>query len=375
MQPQDFFNTLKENELISFYGVPDSLLKNICAYITDNVDEKHNIITANEGNAIAFACGHYLATSKPAVVYMQNSGLGNCVNPLLSLSDEEVYNIPFLMIIGWRGEPGIKDEPQHIKQGKVTTDLLEAMGVDFCILPTDINKAKEVIEFARNYMQETKKPYALLVQKDSFDNYKLQTKKQACSDLSREDAICLVAKELKASDVVVATTGHISRELYEFRENNNQAHSTDFLCVGSMGHASSIAAAIAIEKPNKNVFCFDGDGACLMHMGAMPIIAAQNLSNLKHIVFNNEAHDSVGGQPTCSGFMSVTKIALASGYKKAYSVSTAEEISSVLPEFLSAKETALLEIKVKCGARSDLGRPKEKPYENKEMFMKNLSEV
>lgn len=372
MQPQDFFNIIKENELTSFYGVPDSLLKNICAYITDNVDEKHNIITANEGNAIAFACGHYLATSKPAVVYMQNSGLGNCVNPLLSLSDEEVYQIPFLMLIGWRGEPGIKDEPQHIKQGKVTTDLLAVMGIDFSVLPTDINKAKEVIVFAKKYMQETKNPYALLVQKDSFDRYALQTKKQPCSDLSREEAICLVVKALKTTDIVVATTGHISRELYEFRENNNQPHNTDFLCVGSMGHASSIATAIAIEKPNKNVFCFDGDGALLMHMGAMPIVATQNLQNLKHIVFNNQAHDSVGGQPTCFAPMSVTKIAKASGYKKAYSVSTAEEITLVLPKFLSVKETAFLEIKVKCGARSDLGRPKEKPSENKEMFMKNL---
>jgi phosphonopyruvate decarboxylase len=247
------------------------------------------------------------------------------------------------------------------------------MGVNFCILPTNISKAKEVVVFAKKYMQETKKPYAILVQKNSFDSYKLQTKKQPCSDLSREEAICLVAKELKATDVVISTTGHISRELYEFRKNNNQPHSTDFLCVGSMGHASSIATAIAIEKPNKNIFCFDGDGALLMHMGAMPVIAAQNLLNFKHIVFNNQAHDSVGGQPTCFDLISATEIAKASGYKKAYSVSTAEEMTLILPEFLSEKETALLEIKVKCGARLNLGRPKEKPCENKEMFMKNLS--
>ena len=374
MKVQDFFNILKENNVNCFCGVPDSLLKDLCAYVTDNVDITNHTITANEGNAIALASGHYLATGNPAVVYMQNSGIGNCVNPLLSLTDEEVYNIPLLMLIGWRGEPDKKDEPQHIKQGKVTDKLLEAMGIKYEIMPDDFEEAKPLIENAFKYMKETKCPFAFIIRKGLFEKYSLQNKKQNSSEFRREEAIETVIKALSKKDIIVATTGHISREVYETRNRLVQSHKQDFLTVGSMGHSSSIALGIALEKPDRNIFCFDGDGAFLMHQGAVVVNASKNLNNFKHIVFNNETHDSVGSQPTAIDIAKIDKIALNAGYKKAYTVSSKEELIKVLPEFISDKCTNLLEIKVKCGAREDLGRPKEKPWENKELFMEFLND-
>ena len=356
----DFYNALKDQGMDMFCGVPDSLLKELCACITDKTDNDHNIIAANEGNALAIAAGHYLATKKPAVVYMQNSGEGNIVNPLLSLIDEEVYNIPALLIIGWRGEPNIHDEPQHIKQGKLTLPLLETMGVEYEIL-AEISQVKK----ATDYMKQTGKPFALIVKKGTFEEYPNKPPKQAKYRLTREQAIqelvCLMGKD----DIVVSTTGMISRELYE----NRPTHEKDFLTVGSMGHASSIAFGIAINKPNRKVFCFDGDGAFLMHMGAAAVIASRRLPNLKHIIFNNESHDSVGGQPTVMASVNLSKVLEGCGYKKIYQVYSLEDIKNSWPDFYTANEPCLMEIKVKSGARKDLGRPKEKPVENKQAFM------
>lgn len=370
----DLYNLLTQNNINCFCGVPDSLLKDFCAYITDNADNKHHTITANEGNAIAIAAGHYLATGNPALVYMQNSGIGNCVNPLLSLTDEEVYNIPLLMFIGWRGEPDKKDEPQHIKQGKVTDKLLDAMGIKYSILPDNFEEAKSLINNAFQYMKDTNCPYAFIIKKGTFEKYSLKNKKVSNYELKREEAIETVIKELSEKDIIVSTTGHISREVYEIRERLGQNHKRDFLTVGSMGHSSSIALGIALEKPDRQIYCFDGDGALLMHQGALSVNATKELANFKHIVFNNEAHDSVGSQPTAMYKENVSKVALDCGYKKSYSVQTKKELIKILPEFIADNCTSLLEIKVKCGAREDLGRPKEKPWENKKLFMENLND-
>jgi phosphonopyruvate decarboxylase len=372
---KDIFDLLKENNINCFCGVPDSLLKDFCAYVTDNTKLSEHTITANEGNAIALAAGHFLATGNPALVYMQNSGIGNCVNPLLSLTDDEVYNIPLMMFIGWRGEPDKKDEPQHIKQGKVTDKLLEAMGIKYSIMPDNIEEAEKLIKEAFQYMKETNCPYAFMIKKGTFEKYTLINKKQTSYTLVREDAIETVIKHLNESDVIVSTTGHISREVYETRTRLNQSHKQDFLTVGSMGHSSSIALGIALEKSDRNIYCFDGDGAFLMHQGALGVNASKNLTNFKHIVFNNEAHDSVGSQPTVASNIDIPSIAKSSGYKKVYSVSNKEDLLSILPEFINEKATVLLEIKVKCGAREDLGRPKEKPWENKKIFMENLNQI
>ena len=279
----DLYNLLIENNINCFCGVPDSLLKDFCAYITDNTDTKHHTITANEGNAIGLAAGHYLATGNPALVYMQNSGIGNCVNPLLSLTDEEVYNIPLLMFIGWRGEPDKKDEPQHIKQGKVTDKLLEAMGIKYSIMPDNFEEAKSFIDNAVQYMKDTNCPYAFIIRKGTFEKYSLKNKKVSNYELKREEAIETVIKNLKTTDIIVSTTGHISREVYETRERLRQNHKQDFLTVGSMGHSSSIALGIALEKPDRNIYCFDGDGALLMHQGALSVNATKELTNFKHI--------------------------------------------------------------------------------------------
>lgn len=359
MNANDFYNALHRQGIELFCGVPDSLLKDFCACVTDNTPETQNIIAANEGNALAIAAGHYLATGKPAVVYMQNSGLGNIVNPLLSLTDEEVYSIPALLIIGWRGEPDVHDEPQHIKQGKLTLPLLETMGIEYEILENENQIVK-----ACQYMEKHNKPFALVVKKGTFEAYP-KTKNANQCEFSREAAIQTVVPLLGEKDIVVSTTGMISRELYE----NRASHEKDFLTVGSMGHASSIAFGIALSKPERQVFCFDGDGASLMHMGAAAVIASRNLPNLKHIIFNNAAHDSVGAQPTVMGKVDLLKAFQSLGYKNVFQVNSAEEIKKVWNDFYHSKGQSLLEIKVKCGARKDLGRPKEKPAENKIAFM------
>ena len=324
-----FIEKLRENGIDCFAGVPDSLLKNICAYITDNFDARHNIITANEGAAIGFAAGHFLATGQPACVYMQNSGQGNTINPLASLTDKDVYNIPVLLIIGWRGRPGVHDEPQHVKQGKVTLGLLDVMGIGYEVLSKEEKEAAAQIDRAVAALRNNE-VYALVIEKDTFDDYKLQNIEVNDLPMSREEAIQAVAQALDSKDVIVSTTGMISRELFEAREAWGQNHERDFLTVGSMGHASQIALGIALEKQDRKVWCFDGDGATIMHMGSMAIVASKKPANYIHVVFNNGAHDSVGGQPTVGLKIDLPSIAKAAGYAAAYSVSTIEELNSQL---------------------------------------------
>ncbi len=374
MKADFFIEKLEQQGIDAFYGVPDSLLKSICAYITDHADCRHNIITANEGNAIGMACGHFLATGRPALVYMQNSGQGNCVNPLLSLMDEDVYSIPVLLLVGWRGEPGTKDEPQHVKQGKVTLPLLETMGIAYAVLSSSEAEAQKQIEAACDYMHKHSKPYALVVRKGTFEPYSLQNKRRNSAEMSREEAICTVASMLSQDDIIISTTGQISRELYEYREREGESHRADFLTVGGMGHASSIAMGVAINRPERRVICLDGDGAMLMHLGASALIGTAELPNLRHIVLNNSAHDSVGGQPTVANKLNLGKMACACGYKFYRKAETAAELTDFLPEFLSVGGAAMLEIIVSCGSRSDLGRPKEKPVENKEILMRFAEE-
>ena len=363
MKVSEFYDALLARGLSAYYGVPDSLLKELCKCISAQTAEGQHIVAANEGNALAMAAGHYLATGKPAVVYMQNSGLGNVVNPLLSLSDEEVYGIPSLLIIGWRGEPGVHDEPQHVKQGKLTLPLLETMGIAHAVLEN-----VEQVQEACDYMAEHSKPYALVVRKGTFEPYGQGGSPMPKSELARESAIQLISELLGEKDVVVSTTGMISRELYE----NRSSHEKDFLTVGSMGHASSIAVGIAQAKPERRVYCMDGDGAFLMHMGGAAVLAAVGGKNLRHILLNNEAHDSVGAQPTIMGRVQVCELARAMGYKHVYHTDSKEGICAVWPEFAESEGPSLLEIAVKCGSRKDLGRPKEKPVQNKLAFMNYL---
>ena len=371
IRPEFFIEKLRENGIDCFAGVPDSLLKNICAYITDHCDARHNIITANEGAAIGLAAGHYLATGKPACVYMQNSGEGNIINPLASLTDPEVYNIPVLLLIGWRGRPGVHDEPQHVKQGKVTTGLLNTMGINFDVLSKEEEKAEKQIAKAIDALKK-KDVYALVIEKDTFEDYKLQNVEKNDLTMSREEAIQTVAAALAEKDCIVSTTGMVSRELFEYRAAMNQGHERDFLTVGSMGHASQIALGIALEKPDRKIWCFDGDGAIIMHMGSMAIVASKKPKNYVHVVFNNGAHDSVGGQPTVGLKIDLPRIARAVGYKHTYSVSTKGDLTDVLKEIKTQDGLSLLEVKIRKGYRTDLGRPTTTPIQNKESYMKQF---
>lgn len=368
IRPEFLIEALREKGIDCFAGVPDSLLKNICAYITDHFDAAHNIIAANEGAAVGLAAGHYLATGQPACVYMQNSGEGNIINPLASLTDQEVYNIPVLLLIGWRGRPGVHDEPQHVKQGKVTTGLLNVMGVNYEVLSKEEDKAAKQIEKAAKALAN-KEVFALVIEKDTFEDYKLQNVEVNDLTMSREEAIQTVAAALGEKDCIVSTTGMISRELFEYRAAMNQGHERDFLTVGSMGHASQIALGIALAQTERRVWCFDGDGAVIMHMGSMAIVANKAPKNYVHVVFNNGAHDSVGGQPTVGLKIDLPAVAKAVGYKATYSVDSKAELENVLAKVSTFDSPALLEIKVKKGNRKDLGRPTTTPIQNKEALM------
>lgn len=369
IRPSYFYDLLEQNDIRFFAGVPDSLLKNLCAFLTDNVEKRNNIIAANEGGAMGLAAGYYLSTGKIPVVYMQNSGLGNTVNPLLSLTDKEVYNIPVLLIIGWRGEPGVHDEPQHVKQGKLTLPLLETMGIRHEVLTDSEADLSAQIKRANDYMLQTKESFALVVRKGTFADYKLQNTVQSGYTLAREEAVQLVAGAMQPSDVVVSTTGMISRELFEYRTAQGEGHERDFLTVGSMGHASQIALGIALNQPQRNVYCFDGDGATIMHMGSLSITGGMQPDNYYHIVFNNGAHDSVGGQPTVGLNINLTAIAKSCGYRTVVSVDNADDLQKALTTLTRQPAPVLLEVKVKKGARKDLGRPTTTPVQNKEALM------
>ena len=373
VSPELFIKALQNNGVNFFAGVPDSLLKNVCAYITDHVRADCHIITANEGSAVGVATGHYLATGSLPLVYMQNSGIGNAVNPLLSLADEKVYSIPMLLMIGWRGEPGVHDEPQHVKQGAVTLSLLDAMGIPYYILPEDDSAMQAIVDTAVSACLKTRTPHALIVKKGTFGPYKLRTKVPNDNPVSREEAMQCVVSALPDHSIIVSTTGKLSRELYEYRDKKGQSHESDFLTVGSMGHSSSIALGIALAKPARKVFCFDGDGAYIMHMGAISNVGDLAPKNYIHVLFNNGAHESVGGQPTLGFGINVPEIARACGYKHAESVRTEEEIRQVLARALESEGPSLIEIKVGINSREDLGRPKTTPVENKEAFMKFIA--
>lgn len=372
---KEFYDELLNNEIDFFAGVPDSLLKSFCAYIKDNVSSEKNIIAANEGNAVGLASGYYLATKKIPLVYMQNSGLGNALNPLASLADKLVYSIPMLLVIGWRGEPDKKDEPQHKKQGLITIETLELLGIEYKILDEFVsdNEMRIEVKKASIYMKEKNEPYALVIKKDTFTEYKLKNKSVSDFEMTREEAIEIIVSKMKENSVVVSTTGMASRELFEIRERNKQDHSKDFLTVGSMGHASQIALVIALNKKDKEVFCIDGDGALLMHLGGLAIIGNLKPNNYRHILINNGAHDSVGGQDTVGFKVDMTTIAEACGYKNCYSCSSKEELLNLSERIKNVEGPVLLEIKVKKGARKDLGRPTTTPIENKNAFMEFIT--
>ena len=373
IKPTDFYDQLASHGVEFFTGVPDSLLKEFCLCIDDRISNDKHIIAANEGNAVALASGYYLAQKSIPLVYMQNSGLGNAVNPLLSLCDPDVYSIPLLVMIGWRGEPGVKDEPQHVTQGRVQIELLEALGLPYEIISKDddqfYKKISNVIEIAKN----ENRPVVLLIKKGTFEKYKTEIIQPDDQRMNREEALEIILENLDDNSIIVSTTGKTSREIFEIREKRGQTHEQDFLTVGSMGHCSSIALGIALAKPHREVVCIDGDGAMLMHLGSLTSIASMKPKNFRHILMNNEVHESVGGQETAAKNLDLSAIVEAVGSSKVFKAATPNDLKTNITNFITCSGPSFLEVKIKPGSREDLGRPTVKPADNKENFMKFLN--
>lgn len=373
MQVKFLLKKVEELGVSLYTGVPDSQLKALCDTLyTEYTLGKDHIVAANEGAAVGIAAGHYLATGKPALVYMQNSGLGNIVNPVASLMDEKVYNIPAVFVVGWRGEPGVHDEPQHVFQGEITIELLELMKIHPFVLTKETTEA----EF-ESYVNQSRdiiasgKSVAFVIKKGALS---MEGKAQYGNDykMSREEALRVIAENAGKEDAFVSTTGKASRELFEIREALGEGHEKDFLTVGSMGHASMIAMGIALEKKDKHIWCIDGDGAAVMHLGSMAVAAQTHCENLIHIVLNNGAHETVGGMPVDYGKADFSKIAAAVGYDYCIRVDSPETLAKAVQSITGQKGTKLIEVMVSLGSRDDLGRPTTTPVQNKEALMKFL---
>ena len=372
IKPADFFKKLTSHGIEFFTGVPDSLLKEFCLCIDDSIVGDKHIIAANEGNAVALAAGYYLAQKSIPLVYMQNSGLGNAINPLLSLCDSDVYSIPLLVLVGWRGEPGVKDEPQHTKQGKVQLELLKALDIPYKIISQNDNQFAMQISNGVEIAKTENRPVVFLIKKGTFKKYTTEIEKSPIQCMKREEALEIILRNLDDNAIVVSTTGKTSREIFEIREKNGQTHEQDFLTVGSMGHCSAIALGIALAKPHRQVVCIDGDGAMLMHLGSLTSIAILKPKNFRHILMNNEVHESVGGQKTAAKELDMTAIVNSLGSSKIFNAETPADLEHKFIDFVSCPGPSFLEVKIQSGSRENLGRPTIKPVDNKENFMKFL---
>lgn len=377
MLNNDFFlDCLIKNKINFFTGVPDSLLKNFVNLVNDKIASPKHITSPNEGSSIGLAIGNYLSTGMLSLVYLQNSGLGNVINPLLSLADKNVYGIPMILLVGWRGKPGTKDEPQHLKQGLVTIDMLNSMQIPYSIINKEFSnlETEKLIIKACEESFKNKNPYVILVEENTFEKYVSLKLDPTSNFISREEALETCLKSIEDQSIIISTTGKLSRELYELREMKKLSNSNTFLTVGGMGHANQIALGVAINKPNKIIYCFDGDGALLMHMGTMALNGNLKLPNFKHILFNNQIHESVGGQYTSAPDTNFTNLSKVFGYKYSKKVSKKIEIEKNIKNLTSNGCISFLEILINNKSRKELSRPKSSPIENKNMFMKHLVE-
>lgn len=374
MNVLEFTKQLYNMEIDFFTGVPDSLLSSLCNYLMNTYGVSNNhIIAVNEGNAVALAAGYHLSTGKIPCVYLQNSGLGNIINPVASLLNDKVYAIPCVFIVGWRGEPGVHDEPQHVFQGEVTLETLEVMDVSYTIIDKNTTEKElqyKIAEFKS--LLDQGKSVAFVVKKGGLDyDEKIEYKND--NPVLREEIISTIIDAAK-DDIIISTTGKTSRELFEIREKNQQSHKYDFLTVGCMGHSSSIALEVALNKPNTRIWCIDGDGANLMHMGSMALIGSKSPKNYIHVIINNGAHESVGGQPTVGNNINFEQIALGCGYKVSYHAKSIKELNTILNTIDKKEGPILIEVKSAIGSRDNLGRPTTTPIENKIAFMDYLKE-
>lgn len=370
IQCTDMYNIVKQNNIEFFAGVPDSVFKEWLKYLDHEYTGKH-VAASNECDAIALVAGYYLATGKIGVAYMQNSGLCNALNPLTSLADKEVYSIPMILLIGWRGMPGVHDKPQHVKMGRITLPLLETLEIPYIIPEATKESMADAWKIASETAIKNSEPYAIILKKGLFEKYNAPSK-DASYTMTREEALEIILQHAPKDSAFVSTTGFMSRELYELRDRKKESHSVDFYTVGSMGCTISIATGIAMANEKKSVVALDADGAALMHLGAWAPLGHSNLSNLHHILIDNSCYESTGEQPTHSNHVDFCKIAQAIGYKNAKSVTTKTELQDEIQHFFSEEGPHLLVLHVKTGVRPDLGRPKTKPVDNKIAFMEFL---
>ncbi len=376
MDAQHLLSACQDAGIDFFTGVPDSQLKGLCdtLFATYGVKGKQHIVAANEGNAIALCAGHYLATGRPGLCYMQNSGLGNAVNPIASLMDTQVYGLPCLLVVGWRGEPGVHDEPQHVKQGQITLSQLELLDVPYMVLDKSMTETDFDAAFADIRTHLAAGRTAAIVVKKAGLTCSMKPQYGNTHAMTREEAVGVIARLTGKRDVIVSTTGKLSRELFELREAMGDGHERDFLTVGSMGHASMIALGIALAQPERRVWCLDGDGAALMHLGAMAVLGQKKPANLVHVVINNAAHETVGGMPVCEGALNLTGMAMSAGYRHVSRAGNEMELYQAVDAAMSAGELAFIEVLCAVGARDDLGRPTTTPQQNRDALMKFIQE-
>ena len=350
INPEIFYNTLHREGVDFYAGVPDSYLNGFCNYLLDNLDLNKHVIVANEGNAIAIASGYYFATNTIPLVYMQNSGMGNALNPLVSLVDRYVYSVPMILLIGWRGEPSTGDHPQHKTQGEITTKLLEMLNIPYVIAEDDNLKLKDQTRWAVRTAKEIKGPVAIIGRKGVFASEKKENIIDTRYHMSREDAIEIILDTLPKDTIYTATTGRATRELYFLREKRKEGHQYDFLNVGSMGHASSVAHGIALANKRRKVVCLDGDSATIMHMGAMTMVSKLDLPNFIHIILNNGAHESVGGQPSVGQLINFTMIAEGAGYiTPGKAVTSEEELTKALCQMKTVEKACFIDVRIHKG--------------------------
>lgn len=344
------FEVLEKNGVTFYTGVPDSYLNGFCNYALANRGDK-NIIAANEGNAIAIAAGHYLASKRIPLVYMQNSGLGNTVNPIASLADRDVYAVPMLLLIGWRGQGNTEpNHPQHKLQGEITPGLLEIMHIPYTVLTDSDEDFEKTIENAIKYCSENRRPYGLIAPKGVMADPDKPNNVDDVYPMSREEAIEVILDNMPENTVYSATTGRATRELFFLREKRGETKARDFLNVGSMGHASSVALGIALEAHERHVVALDGDSAAIMHMGAFAIAGSLNAPNFMHVVLNNGAHESVGGQPSVGHKLNFTAIADACGYATVgKAVETKEELIEAIEKLRDCGKASFIDCRIHKG--------------------------
>lgn len=368
MKVEKFMEEIKSLAIQTIIGVPDSALQPLCNYLNGPNNEFYHFVPANEGAAVGIAIGNYLATGKPACVYLQNSGIGNIINPVTSLANKAVYDIPILFVIGWRGKPGKKDEPQHRFMGEITRDILDVLQIPNAVLVSDMKEeVKQIFAEAKQELSAHRQ-YAIIVEQDALEA-DVEHHYQNSFRLGREEAISEIVRNLSGEDILVSTTGKISREVYEQCNKIAGHHKQAFLTVGGMGHAGMIAFGIAQQRKDKLVYCIEGDGAILMHMGELAFLAKQKPENFIHICLNNDAHESVGGMPSGAVGEDFSLVAKDCGYPYAVCVDNLKDLEKELEKIKKVKKPVFLEVKVKLGSRKDLGRPKESAVENRDNFM------